>query len=135
MASKAKRHVAEPKQQSKAVPPVPQFNHLGSFKQFKDARREWRGLCDRRVAMVNDVLDGPAHAEFVRIVERMDELAKQIVQSAGAGQGFDGVLDVAVFKGRFVYEHYDRLRTIPASGAWYLAFELCLVGDYRKRER
>ena len=134
--SKAKRHVAEAKQQSKAAPPVPQFNHIGSLKQFKEARREWRGLCDRRLAMVKEVLDGPAHAEFVRIVERMDELATQIVQSAGAGHlGFDGALDVAVFKGRFVYEHYDRLRTIPASGAWYLAFELCHVDDCRKRER
>lgn len=133
--SKAKSHVPEPKQQSKPVPPVERFNHLGSLKQFKEARREWRGLCDRRLAMVKEVLDGPAHSEFVRIVERMDELAAQIVQSAYGGDlGFDGKLDVAVFKGRFVYEHYDRLRTIPASGAWYLALELCLVDDCRKRK-
>jgi hypothetical protein len=127
MASKVKSHLPQPKQQSKPVPSVEWSNHLGSFKQFKDARREWRGLCDGDSRWSKKCSMAP-RTEFVRIVERMDELATQIVQSAYGGDlGFDGKLDVAVFKGRFVYEHYDRLRTIPASGAWYLALELCLV--------
>jgi hypothetical protein len=84
MASKVKSHLPQPKQQSKPVPSVEWSNHLGSFKQFKDARREWRGLCDgdsrwsKKCSMAT-------RTEFVRIVERMDELATQIVQSAMAG--------------------------------------------------
>jgi hypothetical protein len=98
MASKVKSHLPQPKQQSKPVPSVEWSNHLGSFKQFKDARREWRGLCDGDSRWSKKCSMAP-RTEFVRIVERMDELATQIVQSAYGGDlGFDGKLDVAVFR-------------------------------------
>jgi hypothetical protein len=59
--------------------------------------------------MVKEVLDGHAHGVCADRGAHGRTRHADRAARYGGDLGFDGKLDVAVFKGRFVYEHYDRL--------------------------